>query len=110
MPNTLDKKFSGDGGNEQRVLIKDSIIGWKVIMADPNGHLSDGVIQYDYVETLGQKLGGQVKRVLDNYLDKWDHINKDNRDFEDAVICELDASWGSKVRQNMWRSAKTRRY
>ena len=52
MPITLDKKYTRDGGNEQRVLIKDSRIGWKAIVADLDGHLSDDVIQYDYVKTL----------------------------------------------------------
>ena len=63
---TLDEMYNGDGGSEHRVFIKDSRIGWKAILADPNQHLSNGVTQYDYVETLGQKLGGQARRVIDN--------------------------------------------
>ena len=31
------------------------------------------------------KLGGQAKRILDNFLDKWDRTNEDNVDYEDAV-------------------------
>ena len=33
---TLDKKYTGEGGNEQRTLflIKDARIGWKVILVD----------------------------------------------------------------------------
>ena len=49
------------------MFIKDSKIGWKAILAYPNRHLSNGVTQYDYIETLGAKLGNQARRVLDNY-------------------------------------------
>ena len=34
------------------------------------------------------KLGGQARCVLDNFLDKWDHINADNPNYEDVVIRE----------------------
>ena len=40
---TLDKKYTSDSGNEQRVLTKDSRIGWKDILADPNRHIYNGV-------------------------------------------------------------------
>ena len=63
---TLDGIYNGDGGNEHRVFIKYSRFGWKAILADPNRHLSNGVTQYDYVETSGQKLGGRARRVLGN--------------------------------------------
>ena len=36
------------------------------------------------------KLGGQARRVLDNFLDKWDHPNADNLDYEDAFTCEAN--------------------
>ena len=79
---TINEKYSGNGGNKQRMFIKDFKIGWKAILTDPNRHLSNGVTQDDFVETFGQKMGGQARRVLDNYLDKWDHKNEYNPNYE----------------------------
>lgn len=31
------------------------------------------MVQYDCVETLVMKLGGQAMGVLDDFIDKWDH-------------------------------------
>ena len=59
-------------------------------------HLSIGVTQYDYLETLGAKLGGQARRVFDNYVDKWDHTNAENPNYEDALTIEANRA--------MWRS------
>ena len=67
---TYDKKDTGAGGNEQRVFMKDARVGWKAILVDPHRQLANGVTQYDYVETLGMKLGGQAWCVLDNFVDK----------------------------------------
>ena len=40
------------------------------------------------MEDLGMKLGGQARRVLENFLEKWDHTDADNSDYEDAVSRE----------------------
>ena len=70
MATVIEVEYDGNGGNEQRVFMKDARIGWKAVMADPNKHLSIGSSQYDYLETLGARLDGQAVRVLDNYVDK----------------------------------------
>ena len=94
MATIFEGKYDGNGGNEQRVFIKDARIGWKAIMADPNRHLSVGFTQYDYLETLGGRLGGQARRVLDNYVDKWDCTKEDHVNYEEAVTREVDrAHW-----------------
>ena len=51
--NTIaELKYTGDGGNAQRVFIKDAQVGWKNLLNDPNKHLSNGISQYEYLETL----------------------------------------------------------
>ena len=30
-----DKKYTGDGSNEQRIFIKDARIGWRNLLNDP---------------------------------------------------------------------------
>ena len=60
---TLDKNKTIDGSNKQRTFIKDAKIGWKAIVNDPYRHLQNGVTQYDCVETLVMKLGGQARRI-----------------------------------------------
>ena len=49
-------KYDGNGGNEQRVFIRDAKVGWKAIMSDPHKHVTIGFTQFDYLETLGAKL------------------------------------------------------
>ena len=66
----IEKKCDGNGCNEQRVFIKDARIGWKAIIADAHKHISIGFTLYDYLETLGAKLGGQARRVLGNFVDR----------------------------------------
>ena len=40
--NTIaEMKYTGDGGNAQRVFIKDAQVGWKNLLNDPNKHLSN---------------------------------------------------------------------
>ena len=42
------------------------------------------------------KLGGQARRVLDNFPNKWDHTNEDNLDFEDGTTREAN--------KDVWRA------
>ena len=46
------KLYTGDGGNAQRIFIKDAQVGWRAILNDPQRHLGGGVAQYDYMDTL----------------------------------------------------------
>ena len=42
--NTItEKKYTRDGGNAQRIFIKDAQVGWKAIIKYPNRHLGGGV-------------------------------------------------------------------
>ena len=83
-----EPKYTGDGGNAQRIFIKDAQVGWKNILDDLNRHLSNGASQYAYLESLLNRLGGQARRLLDIYLNKWDWLNEDNVYYEEATTRE----------------------
>ena len=89
----IEKEIDGNDGNEQRVYIKDAEIGWKAIIADAHKHLLIGFTLYVYRETLGAKLEGHARRVLDNFVDKWDDVNEDYVN-QEAITWEADrAMW-----------------
>ena len=94
MNSILDKKYTGDGGNEQRIFIKDARIGWRHVMNDAKLHLSNGITQYEYLETLGPRLGGQARRLLDNFIDKWDYHDTEQPFYKNARARETQrALW-----------------
>ena len=83
-----EKKYTGDGGNEQRIFFKDARIGWRSLLSDPMKQLGNGISHYEYLESLGPKLGGRARRLLDNYIDKWDYRDIGNLFYEEAVTRE----------------------
>ena len=64
-------KYTGDGGNAQRIFILDAQVGWKAIQKDATQHLGGGISQYDYMEGLLNRLGGQARRLLEKHLFRW---------------------------------------
>ena len=92
-------KYDGNGGNEQKIFIKDAIVGWKALLSHPSRHVSIGFTQFDYLETLGAKVGGQVRRLLDNYVDKWDYNNLAH--INNAVA--VDREIARKIRRNFYK-------
>ena len=94
MTNLCEKRYTGDGSNEQRIFIKDAHIGRRSPLSDPIKQPGNGVAQYEYLESLGPKLGGQARRLLDNYIDKWDYRDVGNLCYEEAVTREASrAKW-----------------
>ena len=87
-----DKKYTGDGSNEQRIFIKDARIGWRNLLNDPMKQLANGIAQYEYLESLGPRMGGQARRLLDNFIDKWDYRDDTNPFYEEAVTREASRS------------------
>ena len=67
-----EPKFTGDGGNAQRIFMKDAQVEWNNIMNDLDRHLSNRASQYAYLESLLNRLGSQAKRLLDNHINKWE--------------------------------------
>ena len=54
--------------------------------------LGNGISQYEYLESLGPKLGGQARRLMDNYIDKWDYRDIGTISYEEAVRREASRS------------------
>ena len=96
MNTTYEPKFTRDGRNAKRIFIKDALFEWKNILTDPNRYLSNGDSQYEYLESLLNLLGGQARRLLDNYLNEWDRLNEDNVYLEEATSREASRA--------MWRT------
>ena len=92
MTNLCEKKYTRDRSNEQKIFIKDARIGWRSLLSDLMKQLGNGIAQYEYLESLGPKLGGQARRLLDNYIDKWDYRDVCNLCYEEAVTCEASRS------------------
>ena len=90
MNTIMEPKYTGDGGVAQRNFIQDAQVGWKVITNDPHKHLGGGVSQYDYMESLLNRLGGQARRVLSNCLEKWNYKKDSNPNIRDAIDREED--------------------
>ena len=90
MNTIMEEKYTGDGGVAQRNFIKDAQVGWKAIVNDPQKHLGGGVSQYDYMESLLNRLGGQARRVLSNVLDRWDFKKDKNPNILNARAREED--------------------
>ena len=85
MNTNSQNKYSGDGGNAQRIFIKDAQVGKKAILNDPQRHLGGGVAEYDYMESLYKVLSGQARRLLDLFLDKWSWTKDDNPYILEAI-------------------------
>ena len=92
MSNLCEKKYTGDGSNEQRIFIKDARIGWRSLLSDPKKQLGNGIAEYEYLESLGPKLGGQARRLLDNCIDKWDNRDIGNLCYKEAITREASRS------------------
>lgn len=62
-------------------------------MADANRHLIIDFIQYDYLETLGTKLRGQTRRVLNNYVEyDYNSTSEGHANYEDAFTREASCA------------------
>ena len=78
-----------EGGNPQRVFIADAKKGWSDLKSDASKHLIVGQTQLDFIKSLGSKTDGQARRVLENYVETWDHTNPLNVNLALAAAREL---------------------
>ena len=46
------------GGNQQKIFLKDTEVGWIRMLGDTNLHLSRGRTQYEYMEFVLERMGG----------------------------------------------------
>ena len=83
------EKYCGEGGNPQRDFIADAKKGWSDLKSDASKHLIVGQTHFDYIKSLGAKMEGQARRVLENYVEAWDHTNLLNINLARAVAREV---------------------
>ena len=78
----MSTSYDGNIGVEHHTFIRDAQIGWKNIGRDSKKHLIVGVLQYEYLESLGSKLTGEARQELDTFLNKWRWTNMKNPNLE----------------------------
>ena len=59
-------------------------------MNNPNLHVTEGVLEYEYLKTLLPKLTGQAKKLLMLYLKEWDWRIAANPNLHAARLREQD--------------------
>ena len=62
-------KYCGEGGNLQRIFIAYAKKGWSDLKSDASKHLITGETLFDFIKSLGGKMEGQARRVLENYVE-----------------------------------------
>ena len=60
-----------DGGNRHKIFFKDTEVGWKRVSGNAEMHLSGGRTQHEYLEFVLEKLDGEGRKCLDNWLTCW---------------------------------------
>ena len=60
-----------DGGNGQKIFLKDTEVGKKRVLGNAEMHLSGGRTEYEYLEFVLEKLDGEGRKCLDNWLTCW---------------------------------------
>ena len=90
MTTIAEMKYTGDGGNAQRIFILDAQVGWKAIKKDATQHLGGGILEYDYMEGLLNRLGGWARRFLEKYPFRWNWQKVENPNILNAVAREVD--------------------
>ena len=86
---TKSDKYCGEGGNPQRVFIADANKGYSDLKADASKHLIVGQTQLDYIKSLGSKMDGQARPVLENFVATWDFVNPLNANLVQAAAREV---------------------
>ena len=86
------KKYDGDGGNGQQEFIHQTEVGWKRVLNTPDLHVGEGQTQYEYLETLDDKLDGTAKKCHRLFVEKLDWTKADNPDLQEAISREEDRS------------------
>lgn len=63
-------------------------VGWKKILNTPALHLGEGQTQYEYLETLDERLVGAAKKCHRTFLERLDWTKADNPDLQFAIARE----------------------
>ena len=85
-----------DGGNNQKIFLKDTEVGWKRVLGNAHLHESGGQTEYEYLESVLEKVDGEGWECLDNWLAGWNWklAAHENPNLDAAIKREADrAVW-----------------
>ena len=68
MTNSAQLLYKIDGGNRQKIFLKDTKVGWKRVLGNADLHLSGRQTPYEYLEFVLERLEGAGRKCLDNWL------------------------------------------
>lgn len=78
--------YNGDGGNAQQEYIKHAEVGWKRVLNTHALHVSESQTQYEYLETVDDRLTGAAKKCHRDYLDRMDWTKPESPDLQHAIL------------------------
>ena len=77
-------------GKAQKTFFHAARRGWTDLKLNTIRHLTRGVTEYEYVQTLSDLLDSQAARLLEDWVDAWDYQIYDNPRFNRAIRCEAE--------------------
>ena len=87
--------YSSKSGVQQDLFFRQARQGWQVLQEDTPRNVRRGQTQFEYLKKLATQMTGQALRVLNEFVDSWDHRNPDNTYYEEALT--------RKARRDVWR-------
>ena len=94
--NSAQLLYRIDGGNSQKIFLKDTEVGWKRVLGNPDLHRHGGQTKYEYLEFVLERMEGDGRKCLDNWLTSWNWklTEEENPNLEAAIEREIDrALW-----------------
>ena len=80
--------YSGKPGILQELFFRQARQGWVDLEEDTRRHIARGQSQYEYLKKLGALTTDQASRLLDDFVDSWDHKDHSNEYHEEALSRE----------------------
>ena len=81
--------YSRKSGIQQELLFRQARQGWQDLQEDTPRNVRHGETKYEYLKNLATEMTGQALRVLNEFVDSWDHRNPDNIYYEEALTREV---------------------
>ena len=69
--NSAQLLYRIDGGNSRKIFLKDTEVGWKRVLGNPDLHRHGGQTKYEYLEFVLERMEGDGRKCLDNWLTSW---------------------------------------
>ena len=89
------QRYSGGGGTAQKMFKLDVTMCYERMINDAQIHLLSGFGEMECIKQLGPRMGGEVRGVQVQFVEKYDHKNLKNPILEDCLEME--------ERRELWR-------